>query len=340
MLHRHRALTSALFHATGNGEQRWIQNGDNGIGPDAPTLGNQGRTYTFYRTCAACRWRIAPIGAISGVSRPEPRESITRGAGKSAVAAAAYRAGETIKNEYDGIVHDYTRKGGIVHTEILLPENAPAKYSDRAVLWNALEKSERYCNAQLSREIEIALPVELSREQNISLARRFIKEQFVAAGMCADVCVHDVGEGNPHAHIMLTMRPIEKSGAWGAKSKTVNGRKINTVNWNDHDRAEDWRKAWAAYCNTALRINEHDTVLDHRSYERQGVEQVPPVNNLCRYLSYQLACSRYIRAYLPSCAINCSCIPNSHICPSSISKIRSAILVEPSRCVTKIAVLP
>ena len=94
---------------------------------------------------------------------------ITRGAGKSAVAAAAYRAGETIKNEYDGFIHDYTRKGGIVHTEILLPENAPVEYSDRAVLWNAVEKSERYCNAQLSREIEIALPIELDKEQNISL---------------------------------------------------------------------------------------------------------------------------------------------------------------------------
>ena len=203
---------------------------------------------------------------------------ITRGKGKSAVAAAAYRAGETIKNEYDGIVHDYTRKSGIIHTEIMLPENAPQEYSTRAVLWNAVEKSERFCNAQLSREIEIALPLELSREQNISLVRRFIKEQFVTAGMCADICLHDTCEGNPHAHIMLSIRPIEKGGKWGQKSHTVNGRKINTVDWNDRNKAEDWRRAWAAYCNTALRVNGHGGILDHRSYKRQGVEQVPTVH--------------------------------------------------------------
>ena len=97
---------------------------------------------------------------------------ISRGKGKSAVAAAAYRAGETITNEYDGITHDYTRKGGIVHTEIILPDHAPAEYTDRAVLWNAVEKIERYKTAQLAREIEIALPAELTREQNISDAVR------------------------------------------------------------------------------------------------------------------------------------------------------------------------
>ena len=203
---------------------------------------------------------------------------ISRGRGKSSVAAAAYRAGETIKNEYDGIVHDYNLKGGIVHTEILLPENAPAEYSKRSVLWNAVEKSERFCNAQLSREIEIALPVELSMEQNISLARRFVKEQFVTAGMCADICIHDKDGTNPHAHIMLTMRPIDKDGKWGQKSHTVNGRKINTVDWNDRTKAEDWRKAWAIYCNTALRLDGHDEIIDHRSYTRQGTPQLPTVH--------------------------------------------------------------
>jgi ATP-dependent exoDNAse (exonuclease V) alpha subunit len=205
---------------------------------------------------------------------------ISRGKGKSAVAAAAYRAVETITNEYDGITHDYTRKGGVAHTEILLPENVPDEYHDRAVLWNAVEKTERFINAQLAREIEIALPVELTREQNISLARRFVKEQFVKAGMCADICLHDPDHEtrNPHAHIMLTMRPIERGGKWGAKSRTENGRKIPTVDWNDRAKAEDWRKAWAAYCNTALRLNGHDAVVDWRSYERRGLEQIPTVH--------------------------------------------------------------
>ena len=206
---------------------------------------------------------------------------ISRGKGKSAVAAAAYRAGEAITNEYDGITHDYTRKGGIVHTEILLPSHAPAVYADRAVLWNAVEKVERYKTAQLSREIEIALPAELTREQNISLVRRYVKEQFVTAGMCVDVCVHDKDDGNPHAHIMLTLRPIEPDGTWGQKSRQDGKRKIATVDWNERERAEDWRKAWAAYCNGALRLADkltEDNALDHRSYARQGIDQIPTVH--------------------------------------------------------------
>ena len=152
---------------------------------------------------------------------------ITRGKGRSAVAAAAYRSSTIFTNERDGSVHDYTRKGGIIHTEILLPQNAPVEYKDRSVLWNAVEASERYCNAQLSREIEISLPVELTMEQNISLARKFAREQLVTAGMCADVCVHDNGKGTPHAHIMLTMRPIEKSGKWG-RSRAASTAKKST----------------------------------------------------------------------------------------------------------------
>ena len=113
---------------------------------------------------------------------------ISRGKGRSAVAAAAYRAGEKIISEYDGNTSDYTKKGGIVHAEILLPEHAPHEYSDRAVLWNAVEKIEKAANSQLVREIELALPVELSREQNISLVRDYVNNNFVDSGMCADIC--------------------------------------------------------------------------------------------------------------------------------------------------------
>jgi hypothetical protein len=202
----------------------------------------------------------------------------SRGKGASSVAAAAYRAAEFIKNEYNGITSDYTHKGGVIHKEILLPEHAPAEYKVRAVLWNAVEMGERYKTAQLAREIEISLPVELSREQNIALARRFVNEIFVRAGMCADVCVHDNNDGNPHAHIMLTMRPIEQDGKWGQKSRSVNGQKVPTVDWNEQTKAEDWRKAWAAYCNSALRIHGYEERIDHRSYERQGVDQIPTVH--------------------------------------------------------------
>ena len=138
---------------------------------------------------------------------------ISRGKGKSVVAAAAYRAGEKIKSAYDGIEHDYTRKGGVVHTEILLPDHAPSEYANRATLWSAVEKSETAKNAQLAREIEIALPVELSREQGITLVREYVNRNFVEKGMCADVAIHDKNDGNPHAHILLTMRPIEPDGS-------------------------------------------------------------------------------------------------------------------------------
>jgi hypothetical protein len=204
---------------------------------------------------------------------------ITRGVGKSAVAAAAYRSGETLKNEFDGELHDYTRKGGIVHTEILLPANAPAEYSDRNTLWNAVEKIEKQCNSQLAREVEVALPVELTMEQNISLLRGFVKNTFVDKGMIADIAVHIKKEGNPHAHIMLTMRPFKDDKTWGAKIKKVNGKPVYTTDWNGRNKAEEWRSAWADAVNGALAINGHSgTVVDHRSYARQGVDKIPSIH--------------------------------------------------------------
>ena len=219
----------------------------------------------------------------------------SRGKGSSAVAKAAYRAAEVITNEYDGQVHDYTRKRGIVYKEILLPDHTPSEYADRSVLWNAVEKIETMKNSQLAREVEISLPVELTREQNIALAREFAKQTFVSAGMCADVCVHDTNGKNPHAHIMLTMRPIERDGSWGAKSrkeyildkkgeriKLKNGeyktRKICTVDWNEQTKAEEWRAAWAEMQNAALEKYKQTARVDHRSYERQGLDKIPTVH--------------------------------------------------------------
>lgn len=144
---------------------------------------------------------------------------ISRGKGKSAVAASAYRSGEKIKNEYDGIIHDFTRKGGIAHTEILLPQNAPQGFLERGTLWNSVEKIEKSKNSQLAREIEVALPKELDREKQINLVREYVKENFVKVGMCADIALHDKNDGNPHCHILLTMRPLNEDTTWGAKSK-------------------------------------------------------------------------------------------------------------------------
>lgn len=220
---------------------------------------------------------------------------ISRGKGKSAVAAASYRSGEKIKNEYDGIVHDFTRKGGIAHTEILLPQNAPQEFSDRGTLWNSVEKIEKSKNSQLAREIEIALPKELNREKQIELVREYVKENFVKVGMCADIALHDKNDGNPHAHILLTMRPLNEDTTWGAKSKKEyildengekvklkNGnyktRKINTTDWNEQDKAEEWRKAWADITNKYLEENSIQEKVDHRSYQRQGIEEIPTIH--------------------------------------------------------------
>ena len=220
---------------------------------------------------------------------------ISRGKGKSAVAASAYRSGEKIKNEYDGIVHDFTRKGGIVHTEILLPQNAPQAFLDRGTLWNSVEKIEKSKNSQLAREIEIALPKELNREKQIELVREYVKENFVKVGMCADIALHDKNDGNPHAHILLTMRPLNEDKTWGAKSKKEyildengekvklkNGnyktRKINTVDWNEQDKAEEWRKTWADITNKYLEENSIQEKVDHRSYQRQGIEEIPTIH--------------------------------------------------------------
>ena len=213
----------------------------------------------------------------------------------SAVGASAYRSGEILKNEYDGITHDFTRKRGIVHTEILLPPHAPPDFADRSTLWNAVEKIEKAKNSQLAREIEVALPVELDREKQIQLVREYVQANFVSDGMCADIAIHDKKNGNPHAHIMLTMRPLEQSGEWGAKSKKEyildkngqriklkNGsfktRKVDLTDWNDKDKAELWRQAWADVTNKYLAGQNIPQRIDHRSYERQGVEQIPTVH--------------------------------------------------------------
>ena len=204
---------------------------------------------------------------------------IKRSKGRSAVAAAAYRSGEKLVNEWDGMTHDYTKKRGVVHTEILLPTHAPPEFQDRSALWNSVEEIEKSHNAQLSREIEIALPVELDRKEQISLVRAYVRDNFVAAGMCADFAIHDKGDGNPHAHIMLTMRPLKGNGQriW-LPSGAFKSHRVNTTDWNEQDKAEEWRAAWAGYANRALEQKGLPERIDHRSYAQQGMEQIPTVH--------------------------------------------------------------
>lgn len=137
---------------------------------------------------------------------------VSRGNGRSAVAASAYLSCTNILNDYDGVRHDYTRKKGLVWQEVFLPEYAPAEWQDRGVLWNAVEENEKTKDSRLAREFVPALPVELNKEQWQQLLSDFINEQFVADGMCADVAIHDPYPPghNPHAHIMLTVRPLDE----------------------------------------------------------------------------------------------------------------------------------
>lgn len=158
---------------------------------------------------------------------------INRAGGRSAISSAAYRSGERLLNEETGIVHDFTRKGGVIYSEIMLPANAPPQYSDREILWNDVQRIEHRADAQLAREIEAALPVELSREEQYACIRAFVQKNFIDEGMIADWALHDKGDGNPHVHIMLTVRGLDDNQQWLQKQKTVfanardeNGRAI------------------------------------------------------------------------------------------------------------------
>ena len=214
---------------------------------------------------------------------------------QSAVAAAAYQSGERLFSEYDQKQKYYSEKRGIVHTEIMLPPHAPPEYADRNTLWNAAETQEKQWNSQLARRIVLAIPREIPRSQHADLIRDYCREFFVSKGMIADFAIHDKGDGNPHAHILLTMRAMDETGKWLPKSRKVydldeNGERIrlpsgnwkshkeDTVDWNDQKYAEIWRQGWAAIANRYLEANDRPERLDLRSYERQELDKIPTVH--------------------------------------------------------------
>lgn len=229
---------------------------------------------------------------------PCPHFNITitqRSKNQSAVAGAAYQSGETLFSEYDQKRKSYSEKRGIVYTEIMLPANAPPEYTDRNTLWNAAEKIEKQWNSQLARRIVLALPIEVPSEQYPAMLEGFCREHFVSKGMCVDFAIHDKGDGNPHAHIMLTMRAMDENGKWIPKSRKVydldeNGERIklpfgnwkshkeNAVDWNEQKYAEVWRYGWEVITNDFLEQNNRPERVDLRSYERQGLDIVPTVH--------------------------------------------------------------
>src|SRR5579863_3728380 len=197
---------------------------------------------------------------------------IGRKAGSSAVASAAYRAGSRLRDERLERSHDFSAKRGVVHSEVMLPEHAPEAWSDRERLWNDVEVFEVRKDAQLAREVEFAIPREMSEAQGIELARDFVQAEFVDRGMIADLNVHwdmaEDGLAKPHAHVMLTMRQVSVNG-----DEKGFGQKVR--DWNRTEMVERWRERWATLANERLAELDIDARIDHRSLEAQGIALEP-----------------------------------------------------------------
>ncbi|MEO8722706.1 MAG: Ti-type conjugative transfer relaxase TraA [Sphingobium sp.] len=193
---------------------------------------------------------------------------ISRASGSSAVASAAYRSAERLHDQRLDRHHDFTNKSGVVHSEIMLPQGAAERLGDRSTLWNEVEAVEVRKDAQLAREVEFAIPREMTQQQGIALARDFVQREFVDRGMIADLNVHwDVGAdglSKPHAHVMLTMRTVDDDG-FGAKER----------DWNRTDLLQDWRERWEGHVNERLAALDIDVRIDHRSLEAQGIDLEP-----------------------------------------------------------------
>jgi hypothetical protein len=205
---------------------------------------------------------------------------IGRGSGRSAIGSAAYRAGEKLRlvekaayragmelrDEDTQTTYDYTKKGGVVHKEIILPENAPPEYKDRETLWNAVEAREKRKDARLAREIEIALQTEFDLQENIELLREYIQENFVDKGMIVDFVIHN-NEGNPHSHIMLTTRDVTPEG-FGKKNR----------DWDKEENVLIWRENWARINNRKFEEKGLEEHIDHRTLKAQGIDREPTIH--------------------------------------------------------------
>lgn len=190
-------------------------------------------------------------------------QTITRSKGHSSVAAAAYRHGEKLTDEHTGEIHDYSKKKGVSDSVILIPEGADRNFLKPEYLWNTIEKSEKRKDAQLAREFNIALPVEMTDEQKKTLAIDFCNENFIKNGMIADIAFHKLDSENPHFHVMLTTRSLTPDGSGF-------GQKVRE--WNSKEQLEGWRKSWADTANEHMQRAGIDARIDHRSLKDQKAE--------------------------------------------------------------------
>lgn len=222
---------------------------------------------------------------------------IQRSKGKSAVAGAAYQAGEKLFSEYDQKHKDYRKKEGVIYTEIMLPPHAPPEYADRERLWNAVEAVENQWNSQLARRFVLALPREVPNELYLQMVHDYCNQFFVSKGMIVDFALHDPDPPghNPHCHVMLTMRAMDEQGKWLAKSRKIydldeNGERIrlpsgnwkshkeDTVDWNEQYHGQEWRTGWESVQNRYLEMVNSPVRVDLRSYEKQGLDIIPTVH--------------------------------------------------------------
>ena len=218
---------------------------------------------------------------------------ISRGTGRSVVAAAAYASCSKIYNDYDGMMHDYTRKHGCVYSEIFLPSNAPPEWQDRTELWNAVEAAEKAKDSRLARELIGALPVEIGLDEWKAILKDFISKQCVNKGMCADVSIHDTDGHNPHAHILLTMRPIDDKGKWQAKTQ-----KEYLCKRGDEERgftaaefktaqADGWEKQYQ------YKVDKKKLYMTPTEAEQQGYERVSKNPKSTRYGRQNPICAEW-----------------------------------------------
>lgn len=208
---------------------------------------------------------------------------VSRGTGRSAVAASAYLSCSKIYNDYDGVQHDFTRKQGLVWEQVFLPQNAPPEWSDRAVLWNAVEEAEKSKDSRLAREFVVALPTELKKDEWINLLSEFIQDNFVASGMCADVAIHDTDGHNPHAHIMLTVRPLDNQGKWQHKTekeylcvKNGEGKGFTAAEFK-LAQADGWEKQYQ------YKVGKKKIYLPSSAAEVQGYERASKYPKSTKY---------------------------------------------------------
>lgn len=224
---------------------------------------------------------------------------VTRSKGASVIAKAAYNARDKLNDEHYGKVHDYSKKEDLVFSKIFLPEHISKEFSDREYLWNSVEKIEKSKNSQLARNLLFTLPRELNEEDRIKLISEFIEENFTSKGMIADCNIHNPlasdNEEQPHAHILLTLREIDKQGKWkpkcrkeyildenGEKIKLKSGnyksRKVNLNDWNEPDKAKEWRENFSKKANEYLEKNGIVKRIDPRTFEEQGREELPQIH--------------------------------------------------------------